>query len=111
MFGTIMAIGIVVLLNVYLIGRARDKKADRPIVELRADERIMHRLGLRPGERVELRNSGQVKEVHVYGGPNADSRLGTLTQNFIYNKVLHHAIKARIHSIKGSTLKLELDNA
>ncbi|OYQ48638.1 hypothetical protein CHU92_00615 [Flavobacterium cyanobacteriorum] len=71
----------------------------------------MQNLGLKPGESVTLRNSDKFEEVHVFGGPDGESRLGTLTQKFIYKKVGNHSVRAKIHSIHGDRLRLELEKA
>lgn len=109
MFGTIIAIGIVVLLVVYLVGKYK-KEPTKELIKIESDAKLLHDLDLRPGEHVELIVHPERNEVDVFSTRSADlkDRLGIIKNRFIYNKIFKREAGAKVHSVNKHSVLLQL---
>jgi len=108
MIGSILAIFIIGMIIVYYIMKAtRERKDKTPVLEILSNPSVIKSLDLKPGSTLTLNASDVHKEVHVLSSPDG-VRIGTLNQPFIYKGVLRNKLVAKIYSIDGATLKVEV---
>jgi hypothetical protein len=109
MFGTIIAIGIVVLLIVYLVGRYK-KEPTKQLIKVESDAELLHDLDLRPGEIVQLVVHPERNEVDVFSNRSTrlNDRLGVIKNRFIYDKIFNKEAGAKVHSVNKHSVLLQL---
>ena len=103
----LLALALIITLIVAVV-RGKLKKA-KPIIEVQADEDQVRNLDLKPGEYVQMIPDDERKEVTVYTSrkPMGD-RLGVINNGFVYRNVIKRNIMAKINSVTGGTIMLEI---
>ena len=109
MFATILAIGAVILLIVYAVGKYK-KKEVKDLIEIESRDRLIRELDLKPGEFVRLVTKPDRREVDVFSNRTVQERLGVIKNYNIFKKIMNGAA-ARIHSVNRDSILLQLVNS
>jgi hypothetical protein len=103
----LLALVLIITLVVAVV-RGKLKKA-KPIIEVQADETQLRDLDLKPGEFVEMVPDDNRKEVTVYSARQSmREKLGVINNGFVYRNVIKRNIMAKIDSITGGKIMLEI---
>src|SRR5690606_28967919 len=103
-----LALALIITLIVAVV-RGKLKKA-KPMIEVQADENQVRQLDLKPGEYVQMIPDDERKEITVYTSrkPLGD-KLGVINNGFIYRNVTKRNIMAKIESVTGGKIMLEIE--
>lgn len=103
----LLALALIITLIVAVV-RGKLKKA-KPMIEVQADESQVRTLDLKPGEYVQMIPDDNRKEVTVYTArkPQGD-KLGVINNGFVYRNVIKRNIMAKIDSVTGGKIMLEI---
>jgi len=109
MFGAIIAIGIVVLLIVYLVGKFRAKET-KLIVEIESNDEAAREYDVKPGEFVKLVARDGRGEVDVYSNkaPEGRGRLGIIKNYNVYRKIINNEVRVMVHAVNSHSIMLQL---
>lgn len=102
-------VGVVVIIILAIILMVSRLNKTKPLIEVLADLENINRLNLQPGEYVKMIPHGTRREVTVYTtqAENAD-KLGVINNGFVYRNVVKGNIEAKIHSVTGTAILLEI---
>ena len=104
----LLVTALIAAVLVIIVLRGKLKKV-KPLIELQAEEGAINTMAVEVGQFVYLEADTNRKEVAVYPANSGKGiKLGVLNNSFIYRNVIKNNIKAKIDSINGGKIMLEI---